>query len=369
MQAVVQFVRTNIFNLSNYTASVRAQGTTEYLIILAVVIVIALIVVSIMGWMPGMGANITEKQSRTYWASLSPLAITSYSVFSDGSFKLVLRNTGMQALTLSAIYLNDENVLKNTVTVQPASTSTVYGYVTNSANRCTAGTTFTYNVKLKYGSQYLQNKSLMGEKPLVGKCGDNGTIAVWHLDEGTGTTSTDSVQGLQINLNGTWVTGKIGNAFQFVGGGWVGTTFSDAIGNGVTYVFWFKLPDTSDTYGTFFCTEDVSNTSLEDNLGQTNYGDATCATDYFVSSLNVNDAQWHMFAFSKSSNSLMCRDNTCVSVGDATSAIPNIKRIVFNGGCGCGYSNFSQGIIIDEIQIYNRALSESEIKALYNAYR
>jgi hypothetical protein len=198
----------------------RAQGTTEYLIILAVVIVIALIVVSIMGWMPGMGATITEKQSSTYWASLSPLAITSYAVFSDGSIQFAVRNSSMQTQTLSAIYLNDENALKaGSVTIQPASTSTVYGYVTNSANRCTAGTTFTYNVKLKYGSQYLQNKSLIGEKPLVGTCADSGAIGVWHFDEGTGTTASDSSgNDYHGTINGaTWVDGKISKALDFDG--------------------------------------------------------------------------------------------------------------------------------------------------------
>ena len=52
----------------------------------------------------------------------------------------------------------------------------------------------------------------------------------------------------------------------------------------------------------------------------------------------------------------VCLDGDCDILGDSTSNIPDISRIEFNGGCGCGQSNFSQGIIIDELKIYSEAL-------------
>ena len=193
-------------------------------------------------------------------------------------------------------------------------------------------------------------------------------VAYWKFNEGSGTKARDSVQGLEVNLRGEWVDGKFGFGYKFVGGGWVRTDFASAIGNGITYVFWFRLPDTSDTYGTFFCVEDVADRYLEDNLGQKAYGDLGCYGRAWTNSgFNVNDANWHWFAFSKSTTSILCRDGDCVNLGDATNNIPNIKHIIFNGGCGCGYGNFRQGIILDEVRIYNKALSEAEIKALYAA--
>jgi prepilin-type N-terminal cleavage/methylation domain-containing protein len=180
-------------------------------------------------------------------------------------------------------------------------------------------------------------------------------VGWWSFDEGTGNVAHDSWAGNDVNLNGSWVEGIRGSAYQFVGSGWVATNFGEGIGKGVTYTFWFRLPDTSDTGGTFVCAEDASNGSLEDNLVQTNYGDQGCGVSWLNSNFNVSDTKWHHFAFSKSSNSKLCLDGNCIDMGDATGNIPNIKRIIFNGGCGCGYSNFSQGIIIDELRIYSRA--------------
>jgi prepilin-type N-terminal cleavage/methylation domain-containing protein len=178
-------------------------------------------------------------------------------------------------------------------------------------------------------------------------------VGWWNFDENQGNVARDSWFNNDVSLNGTWVEGIRGSAFQFVGGGWVGTSFGKGIGNGVTYTFWFRLPDTSDTRGTFICTEDVSNISLEDNLVQTNYGNQGCGVSWLNSGFNVSDTRWHHFAFSKSAESELCLDGNCVKMGDGTGNIPNIQRIVFNGGCGCGYSNFSQGLIIDELRIYS----------------
>ena len=69
----------------------KGQGTTEYLIILAVVIVVALVVVGVMGWFPGLATGITESQSKAYWKSASPIAITDWKITetaTDATFSL-----------------------------------------------------------------------------------------------------------------------------------------------------------------------------------------------------------------------------------------------------------------------------------------
>ena len=193
-------------------------------------------------------------------------------------------------------------------------------------------------------------------------------VAVWNFDEGSGGIAHDkSGYGNNLSLvGGTWVEGVMENssAYRFRSGSTI-TIFPRAIGLGVTYEFWFKLPNTSDTTGTFFCAEDVTNITLEDNLGQTSYGDNTCGTDYRTSELNISDTKWHHFAFSKSSDSQLCLDGQCKSMGDATGNIPNIKRVNFNNGCGCGYGTFTQGLIIDNLRIYERALGSAEIQQHY----
>ena len=71
--------------------NVKGQGTTEYLIILAVVIVIALVVVGVMGWFPGLSTGISAQQSKTFWQSTSPLSIIDWDI--DGTnANLVIKN-------------------------------------------------------------------------------------------------------------------------------------------------------------------------------------------------------------------------------------------------------------------------------------
>jgi hypothetical protein len=53
----------------------RAQGATEYLVLLAVVLIIALVSVALLGFFPGMASDARITQSRAYWQSASPIAI------------------------------------------------------------------------------------------------------------------------------------------------------------------------------------------------------------------------------------------------------------------------------------------------------
>jgi len=184
--------------------------------------------------------------------------------------------------------------------------------------------------------------------------GSTSLIAYWKFDEGLGVIAADSSgNGHDIaSLPGTWVTGIQGSAFKFIGSDT--TYFEGGIGEAVSYDFWFKLPDDAlDTKGTFLCTTDVSDSQLQDDLGQTPYGVRGCGDDWRTGELDVMDTEWHHFVFSKSSASTLCLDGDCRSVGDATGNIPNIDRITFNMGCGCGYGTFGQGIIIDEVKIYS----------------
>ena len=57
----------------------RAQGATEYLVLLAVVLIVALVSVALLGFFPGMASDAQMTQSKTYWSSASPIAITDIS--------------------------------------------------------------------------------------------------------------------------------------------------------------------------------------------------------------------------------------------------------------------------------------------------
>ncbi|MCX6771961.1 MAG: hypothetical protein NTX79_07970 [Candidatus Micrarchaeota archaeon] len=70
----------------------RGQGATEYLVLLAVVLIVALVSVALLGFFPGMAADARITQSQTYWrGQASPFAILDASV-SNATSTLSMQN-------------------------------------------------------------------------------------------------------------------------------------------------------------------------------------------------------------------------------------------------------------------------------------
>lgn len=148
----------------------KGQGTTEYLIILAVVIVIALVVVGVMGWIPGLGTGLSESQSKAYWQSTSPFAITTYQVTGGATPILVLRNNTSQNLSVTTIKIGN-----TTVTAADANFTggqekslTAAGSIT-----CTSGNPYSYDVDINYLKTVGSSTVVLtqkGSKPLIGTC-------------------------------------------------------------------------------------------------------------------------------------------------------------------------------------------------------
>jgi len=52
-----------------------AQGATEYLVLLAVVLIVALVSVALLGFFPGMASDAQIAQSQMYWKSATPISV------------------------------------------------------------------------------------------------------------------------------------------------------------------------------------------------------------------------------------------------------------------------------------------------------
>ena len=86
----------------------RAQGATEYLILLAVVLIVALVSVALLGFFPGMASDARITQSQMYWRSASPIAIvesTALVWMGDGVTRpyLRMRNAGTYPIRITGI--------------------------------------------------------------------------------------------------------------------------------------------------------------------------------------------------------------------------------------------------------------------------
>ena len=64
--------------MGTYLRLRAGQGATEYLVLLAVVLIVALVSVALLGFFPGMASDSQITQSQTYWQSSSPITITEW---------------------------------------------------------------------------------------------------------------------------------------------------------------------------------------------------------------------------------------------------------------------------------------------------
>ena len=145
----------------------KGQGTTEYLIILAVIIVIALVVVGVMGWFPGVAFGITEQQSRAYWQSAAPMSITQYNI--DGTnADLIVRNQTVDEIGVTDITLDGVSVGSATDLNIVAGSQGTY---TGTGVTCTTGEAYSYDIVITYDVvDGLTGAKQTGSKPLIGTC-------------------------------------------------------------------------------------------------------------------------------------------------------------------------------------------------------
>lgn len=88
----------------------RAQGATEYLVLLAVVLIIALVSITLLGFFPGTATDSQITQSQTYWRSTTPIAILESGARASGFTAdstapyFRIQNTGSYPIRIIALY-------------------------------------------------------------------------------------------------------------------------------------------------------------------------------------------------------------------------------------------------------------------------
>lgn len=97
----------------------RAQGATEYLVLLAVVLIIALVGIALLGFFPGTAGDAQIVQSEAYWRSTSPVAISEWAARCfgtyDGSTRVYMRlkNNGQYPLRITALLDKSGNAMRS----------------------------------------------------------------------------------------------------------------------------------------------------------------------------------------------------------------------------------------------------------------
>lgn len=147
----------------------RGQGTTEYLIILAIVIVIALVVVGVLGGFGSQGSAINASQSRSYWGTVQPLAVTDWLISQTGTgSSLVFKNLTANTITLTDLNWNNTAINITDVNISAGATATV----TSTSMTCgsNTGQNFSRTFSYTYNTADLTGLKVYGSSPIVGSC-------------------------------------------------------------------------------------------------------------------------------------------------------------------------------------------------------
>lgn len=147
---------------------ISGQGASEYLIILAVVLIVALVAIALLGAFPALGGDTRITETRQYWNSQHPFAILSYAQ-TGADLTLTLRNTDSNLLTINNITIgNVTGTYPLGLMFNGGAAKTV---TLSSFRNCSAGDYdfFEYGVVIHYSSAYLSN-SFIGAKPIIGSC-------------------------------------------------------------------------------------------------------------------------------------------------------------------------------------------------------
>lgn len=161
----------------------KGQGATEYIIVLAIVLIVALVVVALLGFFPGFSADTQVSQSSSYWQSTRPFAITASQQYTAGltgqNVTLVITNNDPKQLVITSVNLTSipggyQAWNTTSFTFAPGDTQTVM--VFNTTNMLLAdcntrsGKYNSYNVSFTYNMDQLTGKKQVGQKALSVSC-------------------------------------------------------------------------------------------------------------------------------------------------------------------------------------------------------
>jgi len=183
---------------ASIAGTLLAQGATEYLVLLAVVLIVALVSVALLGFFPGMASDAQRQQSQMYWSSAQPISVVEWGFKNYGAsnpgyvdFYMRLRNSGMYKITITKF------ILDNGLEVTGLWCST---------GACPGGATVRNNFALA-----------PGEEKMVGQYPDFSEIRTWWMSRiGSGYGGYESAQAI-CNLNapyGYFIMNKFGFEYE-----------------------------------------------------------------------------------------------------------------------------------------------------------
>ena len=148
--------------------SLRGQGATEYLVLLAVVLIIALVSIALLGFFPGLATDARITQSTSYWkGEARPFAILEHSGTTTGSFTFVIQNVDAQGqITLLNMTAGNATPYTTSTTFSPGETRSI---TMSGGPAGEAGVVYELPVNFSYRTANGLSLKQFGSKNVIGK--------------------------------------------------------------------------------------------------------------------------------------------------------------------------------------------------------
>lgn len=149
------------------------QGATEYLIMLAAILIIALVALALLGFFPGVSSDAKVSQSASYWRSeAKPIAILEHHTTSGGVTTLIIQNVDASGtIRLRNITLNgafNDSFGAGGFKVGPGEQKTI---TINGTETGDVGTIYDFPINITYTSANGIQTTQYGLKNVIGKYG------------------------------------------------------------------------------------------------------------------------------------------------------------------------------------------------------
>ncbi len=196
-----------------------------------------------------------------------------------------------------------------------------------------------------------------------------GLIAAWHFNEKSGTIAGDSVAGHNGVISGaTWVSGIHGSALQFNGVDnqvQISKAGFNPVGNSISFSFWFRLNAVGDN-GTFIY-QNVKYIVSIDAQGRPGFALYTPVWSSLNSGYTnrVLDTDWHHVAMTYDGSMMKIYLDGLLRTYTANTG--NLQSSNSDAYIGRETPTNPFKGTIDEMLVYNRALTDSEILQIYGS--
>ena len=203
----------------------------------------------------------------------------------------------------------------------------------------------------------------------------DGLVGAWLFEDGNGDTVTDAsdngLDGKFAQGNPEWVEGKFGGALEFGGSDMVTVDHDDALNLGdFTIAAWVNIPKISGMWQIIASKENRNPTGRNYglfgniNTGVVHYSFTTNAGwKSFDARTAVTDGEWHHVAGTYDGSNFKLYLNGAVDAESTPGTEPdNHENFLYIGGCDVG--GYWMTGTIDELALFDRALSEAEVSEL-----